>query len=202
MNISMPPGVSFRKEALQGSQVYIFRHVELGDLGRIVLQGLPNGNCHISSEVVGDPEDPMTVVRKEIFAPLSDQVTNVMQALLGKGSLSGAIPPLSPKSNTEVVESKLIACERCGGNAALLIFADGAKTPGDFEDYARKMYHKYKELNVPTWIIGPPIGELAESRTPTQVMKVWPSREKIVTTTADEFNAKLDTLLDKHCPFV
>jgi hypothetical protein len=68
-----------------------------------------------------------------------------------------------------------------------------------FEDYARKMYHKYKELDVPTWIIGPPVGELAESRTPTQVMKVWPSRDDIVTTTADEFNAELDALLDKHC---
>jgi len=134
-----------------------------------------------------------------MFAPLSEQVTNAMEALLAKGSLSGAIPPPSPRGNTEVVESKLIPCGRCGDNAALLIFADDATTPGDFEDYARKMYHKYKELDVPTWIIGPPAGELADSRTPTQVMKVWPSREDIVTITADEFNAELDALLGKHC---
>ncbi len=50
-----------------------------------------------------------------------------------------------------------------------------------------------------TWTIGPSVGELAESRTPTQVMKVWPSRDDIVTTTADDFNAELDALLDKHC---
>ena len=199
MNISMPPGVSFRKELLQGCQAYVFRHVELGELGRIVVQGLPNGHCHISSEVAGDPDDPMTAIRKEIFAPLSEQVTSGMEAILGKGSLSGVTPPSSPRSPTEVVESKLIPCERCGNNAALLIFADDAITPGDFEDYARKMHHKYIQLDVPTWIIGPPIGELAESKTPTQVMKIWPNREVIVTTTADEFNADLDFLLEKHC---
>lgn len=199
MNISMPPGISFRKEVLQGNQTYVFRHVELGDLGRIVVQGLPNGHCHLSSEISGDPGDPMTAIRKKMFAPLSEQVTNAMEALLGKGSLGGAILPSNPRANTEVVESKLIPCGRCGNSAALLIFADDAITPGDFEDYARKMYHKYKELDVPTWIIGPPIVELAESKTPTQVMKVWPSRDNIVTTTADEFNAELDVLLNKHC---
>jgi len=63
------------------------------------------------------------------------------------------------------------------------------------------MYHKYTELDVPTWIIGPPVGELDESRTPTQVMKVWPSRDEIVTMTAEEFNEGLDALLDKHCSY-
>ncbi len=109
---------------------------------------------------------------------------------------------ISNKHINVIVESKLIPYGRCGASAPLLIFADDATTPGDFEDYARKMYHKYKELDVPTWIIGPPVDELAESRTPTQVMKAWSSRNDIVMTTADEFNAKLDALLDKHCSCV
>lgn len=79
------------------------------------------------------------------------------------------------------------------------IFADDAVELGFFEDYARKMYPQYKRLDVPTWIIGPPIGRLDESRTPTQVMKVWPNREPIMTTTADAFNAELDNLLERHC---
>ena len=32
MNISLPPGVSFRKDTLQGCQAYVFRHVELGEV--------------------------------------------------------------------------------------------------------------------------------------------------------------------------
>ena len=180
MNITMPPGVSFTKEQLQGCQAYIFRHKELGYLGRIVLQGLTNGHCQLLSEVAGDHDDPMTPARKEIFAPLCEQVTSTMAGILGKGSFDGFPPPSSPQSPTEVVEYKLIPCESCTEDVAFLIFAEDATMPGDFEDYARKMYHKYSELDLPAWIIGPPVGELAESRTPTNIMKVWPSRERIL----------------------
>lgn len=44
---------------------------------------------------------------------------------------------------------------RYGGHAD---FAYDAVTNGDFEDYARKMYPKYSVLDVPTWIIGEPLG--------------------------------------------
>ena len=56
----MPPEVSFRKERLAGNWVYVFRHVQLGTLGRIVLQRRPDGNTQVSCEVVGNPEDPMS----------------------------------------------------------------------------------------------------------------------------------------------
>ncbi len=122
-----------------------------------------------------------------------------MEATLGKGVLEGAIPPISPKSPQEVVESKLIPCEKCGETAAILIFADDAIDLGGFEDCARKMYHQYSDLNVSTWIIGPPVGDLNGAQTPTNTMKVWPQREPIKTITADEFNADLDAFVDMHC---
>ena len=68
------------------------------------------------------------------------------------------IPPRPPETK-EVIESKLIPCERCGTVVAILIFAPNATDPGNFEDYARKMYPHYNHLNVPTWIIGPALGE-------------------------------------------
>ncbi len=195
----MPPGVSFRKEQLHGCEAYVFRHIKLGELGRIVVKELPNGHTYLSSEVAGDPDDPATETRKTIFAPLSKQITSIMESMLGIGSMEGTMPPPSPQGNSETVATKLIPCDRCGSNVALLIFADDAVNTGSFEDYARKMYHLYSKLNVHTWIIGSPIGELAESLTPTKVMMVWPNREPIVTMTADELNANLDNLLDKHC---
>lgn len=72
--------------------MYIFRHKELGELGRIVVQGLPNGQTHLSSEVAGDPGDPMTETRKSVFAPLSEQITDSIEALLGKGTLDDSTP--------------------------------------------------------------------------------------------------------------
>ena len=46
-----------------------------------------------------------------------------------------------------------------GSVVAMLIFAPEATDSGRFEDYARKMYPQYNHLNVPTWIIGPALGE-------------------------------------------
>lgn len=195
---SLPPGVSFQKQQLADCWAYVFRHQTLGELGRIVLKGLPNGHCHVSSEAAGDPDDPMTQQRKDIFAPLSEQITGVLENTLGPGDLGGHTAPVSPKPLQEIVQCEYTPCERCGETAALLIFANDATDPGRFEDYARKMYHEYKRLDVPTWIIGPPLG-VAGFQTPSNILQVWPTREPIRRSTPKEFNADLDALLERHC---
>src|SRR6476660_9414395 len=88
-------------------------------------------------------------------------------------------PPRRPLEAKEVIESKLIPCERCGTVVAMLIFAPNATDPEHFEDYARKMYPRYNHLNVPTWIIGPALGEGPLIERPADVLKVWPAREPI-----------------------
>ena len=66
----LPPDVSFRKERLSYGWAYVFRHTQLGNLGRLVLQGRPDGRTHLTGEVAGDPADPMTAKRAAIFKPL------------------------------------------------------------------------------------------------------------------------------------
>ena len=78
-----------------------------------------------------------------------------------------------------MIESKLIPCEHCGTVVAMLIFAPNATDAGHLEDYARKMYPHYNHLNVPTWIIGPALGEGPLKDRPADVLKVWPAREPI-----------------------
>jgi len=55
----------------------------------------------------------------------------------------------------------------------MLIFAPNATDPGRFEDYARKMYPQYNRLNVPTWIIGPALGEGPLIERSADALKVW-----------------------------
>ncbi len=52
--------ISFHKEQLDDGIAYIFRHTELGELGRLFLQERTDGQTQIRFEVVGDPNDPMT----------------------------------------------------------------------------------------------------------------------------------------------
>src|SRR5262249_36354844 len=74
----LPPDVSFEKQRLSNAWAYVFRHRLLGEIGRILLQELGDGRCHISCEVVGDPSDPLTTQREAIFNPLGLELTRQM----------------------------------------------------------------------------------------------------------------------------
>ena len=80
----LPPDVSFEKQRLSNAWAYVFRHRLLGEIGRILLQELDDGRCHISCEVVGDPSDPMTTQRAAIFKPLGLELTRQMEAVMGR----------------------------------------------------------------------------------------------------------------------
>ena len=47
----LPPDVSFEKQRLSYGWAYVFRHAQLGELGRIILQGRPDGRTHITGYV-------------------------------------------------------------------------------------------------------------------------------------------------------
>ena len=79
----LPPDVSFRKERLSGTWIYVFRHTQLGELGRIILQGRPDGRTHVTCEVVGDADDPMTEKRAAIFKPLGMELTRQLDMATG-----------------------------------------------------------------------------------------------------------------------
>ena len=201
MGFQLPSDVSFEKQRLCGAWAYVFRHLVLGELGRLLLQELGDGRCRISCEVVGDAADPMTAQRLAIFKPLALALTRQMEAAMGatpEGAGRVEPPPPLPQAQ-EVIESKLMACERCGAVVAMLIFAPMATDAGRFEDYARKMYPQYARLNVPTWIIGPALGAGPLMERPADALKVWPVREPIERLRPAQFNARVDQLAKGHC---
>jgi hypothetical protein len=197
----LPPDVSFEKQRLPDAWAYVFRHRVLGELGRILLQELDDGRCHISCEVVGDPSDPMTTQRTAIFKPLGLELTRQMEPVFATTpEEAGPIdPPRRPPEAKEAIESKVIPCERCGAVVAMLIFAPKATDQARFEDYARKMYPQYNHLKVPTWIIGPALGEGPLIDRPADMLKVWPTREPIQRLPPAQFNPLVDELATRHC---
>ena len=187
----LPPDISFKKERLSYGWAYVFRHAQLGELGRIVLQGRPDGRTQLICEVVGDPADPMTEKRAAIFKPLGMELAQKFDKAIGgegKGKGPWVDPPLRPTDPQKGVASKLMQCETCGAGVALLIFADHATDLGGLEDYARLMYPKVAELNVPTWVIGPPVGNGPPDERPADILKIWPEREPVSQLRPDEFN--------------
>lgn len=198
MSLSLPADVTYSKEQSTDGYAYSFRHETLGELGRVVVQERPDGQCQISGTVAGDQADPITDARLSIIQPITEQISDALQTELGPGVMAEPeIPPQLP-GDQSIVESQRIPCDRCGKDAALLIFAAGASDIAGIEDYARKMYAHYAEINVSTWIIGAPLG-VPSPTTPAQILKVWPEREPIVAMGADVFNVLLDEVLDSHC---
>jgi hypothetical protein len=88
----------------------------------------------------------MTADRMAIFKPPALEISRRMEGGVDGPATAEAkwvdLRPRPPEPK-ELIESKLIPCERCGVMVAMLIFAPGATDAGSFEDYARKVYPEY-----------------------------------------------------------
>jgi hypothetical protein len=142
----------------------------------------------------------MTAKRAAIFQPLGIELAQRMEAMTGPAPAGFPVtPPPRPPAPKEMIESRLIPCERCGIMLAMLIFAPEATDAGGFEDYARKMYPEYTRLDLQTWIIGPALGNGPLMDRPADILKIWPAREPIKRQRPAEFNSMLDRLVTGHC---
>ncbi len=196
----LPSGMSFAKQRFADGWAYLFRDRTLGELGRILVQDTGDGHCRVSCEVVGDPADPMTAKRAEVFKPLGLELARRIESRTGTVPESEAAPPPpQPPPSREIVESQVIPCDRCGAVVAMLIFAPEATNAGRFEDYARKMYPEYTRLDVPTWIIGPALGNGPPMDRPAEILKVWPTRARVERLRPAEFNPVIERLATEHC---
>jgi len=196
---SLPHEVSCKKHLLpNGKCGYVFRHSELGELGRILI--LPHGTqSQICCEVVGDQEDPMTEKRKSILEPITKDIAEKMTGICGEGA--GKPKPYIAPTEQHVVQSMVYPCEICRAVTSMLIFAPDADTKGRLEDYARMMYSKVKELNVPSWVVGTETEFIVNGEDLRQslVLKIHPKREEARIMIPDELMDKIDKLMNTHC---
>jgi hypothetical protein len=189
-----------QKESIPAGWAYVFRHAELGLLGRLVLQGLPSGHCQVSCDVAGDPADPRTARRQQVLEPVTTELVRRLEAQTATvvGTPWGAPPPSSPPPR-RLIASKLMQCARCNAGVALLIFADEATDHGGLEDDARLMSEQIQATDLPTWVIGPPQGDEPLPERPADMLKVWPRREPVRRLRPDEFNPIIAALARAHC---
>lgn len=206
MRFNLPKEVSFSKEQRPYGWVYIFRHTQLGRLGRIVMQGRMDERSQVSCEIAGDPNDPMTEKRAAIFKPLGKKIADEMHQITSRGITGTANinipPPTTPPEPRKGIARKLMQCEKCDAGIGLIILASEAEHEGELEDYARLMYPEIIRFKVPVWIVGAltlsaGVDELNEPR--CIIKKVYPKREAIFYASPEEFNAITDELREGHC---
>jgi hypothetical protein len=137
----------------------------------------------------------MTDRRMAVFEPVAKDLVRRLEMYSGRiETVLGTASQVAPPDVGELVESKLIQCERCGAGVALLIFAPGATDPGRFEDYARRMYQQVVQMNMLTYVIGPSLGDGPLMDWPVDILKIWHEREAMQRLRPEEFNPLLDAL--------
>ncbi|HGU7323866.1 TPA: hypothetical protein ACNBB8_003177 [Legionella pneumophila] len=198
-SFSLPPEVTSTKTQLSnGRFAYVFRHVTLGELGRLLIIPHSNGESQFVVEVSGDPDDPMTIKRQEILGPITSEMLETMTMICGSGK--GEPEPYQTPEHKYEIRCEEIVCNVCGKLVALLVLSE-ADTIAGLEDYARMMHAAIKKNNVPTWVIGREkevkikggYAGLALS------MKLWPERCTVQELLSTEFNPLLDKLIDACC---
>jgi hypothetical protein len=75
-----------------------------------------------------------------------------------------------------------------------------SKDRSGLEDYARLMYQDVARKNLPTYVIGPALGDGPLMDRPADILKIWPEREPIQRLRPDEFNPIIAALARAHCP--
>lgn len=201
MAFQLPPNISSKKIRLPNCWAYVFRHTELGEIGRILLSETSNGKTIATAEITGFPEDPMTAKRRAVFEPIGKDLIDAFGKAMGNlgSSVSNPrkLPPPGP-TYKKGIASKMFQCEKCGVNVGLLVFSEGNEI--DFlEDAARMMYQEIKRHNVPTWIVGEISGEGNPMKNRAKILKVHPKRETIFEASPEEFDPIIDSLEQGHC---
>lgn len=195
--LPLPPEVSCRKEILPtGKPFYIFRHVELGDLGRMLI--VPNGNeSQFMFEVTGEEDDPMTDQKKAVFEPIAHDIGNLMESILGKGK--GTFKPYkSPEQRQEFIGERIM-CKKCDTTVAFLVYAPPNATESTLQDYGRIGFAKGKEFGVQTWVISEEDLVNNQGMPRLLTLKVFPERETTKPMLASELDDILCPLVEYHC---
>jgi len=196
---NIPPDVKCHKHLMpNGKWSYVFRHDNLGELGRIFF--LPRGaQSQICCEAAGEPDDPMTKKRLAILEPISKDVIDKMVLVCGEGR--GSVKPYVSPKDRATIAGWHYHCDTCGALAAMLIFAPDYDTKAGLEDHARIMYSKAKELNVPIWIVGTETEYIVngEDLRKSLVLKMYPKHEEARIMTPDDLMEKINKLMATHC---
>lgn len=197
---SLPPGITCTKKIIDNNKYsYVFRHNRLGEIGRLIVLPCSYGSEWIY-EVVGDPDDPMTNKRKEIFDPIARSLIKISRETFGENIANLKPSSITPKE-TVIIKAEMMPCNKCAATIAAMIFAPDAYTVDQLKDYARMAFAKIKELNVPAWVVGAAKEVIINGRIVEEalVLKLWPQREPARIIPPFELHSIFAKLKKNHC---
>ena len=102
------------------------------------------GESEFIYEVVGEPDDPMKIQRKEIFAPIARNIIKMSNETFMEDVInckSSVIP-----KETSIIKPEIMPCKICATYVAVMVIAPDAYSEDLLEDYARMVFSKITEM--------------------------------------------------------
>ena len=198
----LPKDITMQKTMTSDNLMsYVFRHALLGELGRLLIVPHASTQTQFRVEVVGDPSDPMTKKRQTILEPITRELLEKLDTIIGRPPLSETPPPYEAPKENHLIKSQVIPCERCNKPVVMLIFAQNADTSAALEDCARLMFPHTQKMNIPTWIMGEEHDVHINGAQDIEIllMKAHPEHEEAKRVLASVFDPGLDRLIADHC---
>lgn len=195
---SLPPNVSCTRTLIENNvYAFVFRHIELGEIGKLIILPKAKGSEFIY-EVIGEPDNPTTIKRQELFEPIAKNIIQTFNQLFWK-HVANYGPYVVPKETTIKSETKL--CTTCAAPVAKIFIASNAYNANYLEDCSNLVFAQINQLNVPAWIIGEEQqvsinGDLVRE---ALVLKIWPQRNTAKIVSLTELNEIFDKLMKNHC---
>lgn len=190
------PGVTYTiEEKEDGRYALMIRDVRLGAVGRVTLRRVGN-TVRATTEVAGDLDDSQTRARHDLLAPIASSVLKHLGAEVDELPFS---PLGTRREGGKDIAAQQVPCPRCGAIVAFLIHADDARTVGGLEDYARLLHSETVRLNVPTWVLGPALGDGPIRERPADMLKVWPDRGLVKRQRPADLDVEVGPLVRGHC---
>lgn len=197
--VKLPPEVTYQQTHIPDGICYSFRHMEWGDIGRIEVIYRNNKTTINPFGIASDSRDPLHELRYALFRTIAQEFNLELEEKFGE-SVTTTIPTKhNAHADKRLIESKAMVCLTCDTPVALLIFAPEATTVSELEDYARMMYTKTVEMNLPTWVIGKEEEIIVDEEALALILKVWPEREQAKKISSLDFEPMLYQLQSKHC---
>ncbi|MCF6768571.1 hypothetical protein L3V86_09380 [Thiotrichales bacterium 19S11-10] len=196
----LPPEVSTTKIISQnGYQAYRFAHFQLGEIGQLEI--VPhNGQTKLNTIIPTSGSDYDIRQRKELFLPIAEQMSNLMNMTLGVTEPSEKIE-VTPSLESGIIQSEMFPCESCGKPTMVAIYAPDADDEASLLNYYDAMKEKINDLKVPTWIVGKehdieldglPAGNAL-------CLTAYPKLEKAVHINSVDFGFLIDKHTKDHC---
>lgn len=196
---SLPPKISCKRTLIEKNvHAFVFRHVQLGEIGRLIILPKAKGSEFIY-EAIGEPDDPMKIKRQELFEPIAKNIIQTFNQLFWKHVVNYS-PSVAP-NETAIMKNKTMLCTTCAAPVATIFIASNAYSADYLEDCARLIFAKINQLNVPAWIIGEEQqvsinGDLVGE---ALVLKIWPQRKAAKVVSSTELNEIFAKLMKNHC---